>query len=123
MTKQHWTCIVAAMVGGVAAGALGLSWLRSPPPGSSWSMATGLGTGYALLAALAVACIGGVMVLQGRNRVAAIVLCTAGLVPGLLEPRAFVGTFVLVFAGLLASSLPSNRKLPLYRARNVESIS
>ena len=98
------------MVGGVAAGAMGLSWLTSPPPGSTWSMATGMGTGYALLAALAVACIGGVMVLQGRNRIASIVLCTAGIVPGLLEPRAFVATFLLVFAGLLAASLPRLRK-------------
>lgn len=86
-------------------------------------MATGLGTGYALLVAFIVACVGGVMVLQGRNRVAAVVLFVAGLGPGLLEPRAFVGTFVLVFAGLLASSLPSTRKLPLYRPRNAESIS
>ena len=84
---------------------MGLSWLTSPPPGSTWSMTTGSGTGYALIAALAAACIGGVMVLQGRNRVASIVLCASGVIPGLLEPRAFVATFLLVFAGLLAASL------------------
>ena len=112
MTRQHWTCIVAAMVGGVAAGAMGLTWLDSPPPGSTWSMATAVGTGYALLAALAAACIGGVMILQDRNRVAAVTLSAAGVLPGLLEPRAFVATFMLVFAGLLASSLPRRRLSP-----------
>ena len=37
-------------------------------------------------------------------------LLLAGVVPGLLEPRAFVATFLLVFAGLLAASLPRLRK-------------
>ena len=106
MTRQYWTCIVAAMAGGVAAGAMGLSWLNAPPPGSSWSMTTGAGTGYVLLASLAAACIGALLVLQDRGKVASIVLCSAGLLPGLVEPRAFVATFLLVFAGLLTSSLP-----------------
>lgn len=106
MTRQHWTCIVAAMAGGVAAAAMGLIWLSAPPPSSSWSMTTGVGTGYVLLAALAAACLGGLLVLQGRGRVASVVLCAAGIVPGLVEPRAFVATFLLVFAGLLTSSLP-----------------
>ncbi len=109
MTRQHWICIVAAMVGGVAAGAMGLSWLSEPPPSSSWAMTTGVGTGYVLLAALAAACVGGLLVLQGRCRVASVVLCAAGLVPGLVEPRAFVATFLLVFAGLLTSALPKRR--------------
>ena len=73
-------------------------------------MVTGQGSGYTLLIALAVACVGGLMVFQGRNRIASIVLCSAGVVPGLLEPRAFVATFLLVFAGLLAASLPRLRK-------------
>lgn len=106
MTRQHWTCIAAAMVGGVAAGAMGLTWLDAPPPGSTWSMVTAVATAYALLAALAAACLGGWLVLQGRSRVASLTLCAAGVLPGLLEPRAFVATFMLVFAGLLASSLP-----------------
>lgn len=107
MTKQHWTCIVAAMAGGVAAGAMGISWLQAPPPASQWSMLTGVATGYALLGSLACACAGALLVLQGRHRVAGLVLSTAGVLPGLLEPRAFVATFLLVFAGLIASSLPS----------------
>lgn len=97
------------MAGGVAAGAMGLSWLSAPPPSSSWSMTTGVGTGYVLLAALAAACVGGLLVLQGRARVASVLLCAAGLIPGLVEPRAFVATFLLVFAGLLTSSLPKRR--------------
>ena len=110
MTRQHWICIAAAMVGGVAAGAMGLSWLSAPPPSSSWSMTTGVGTGYVLLATLAAACIGGLLVLQGRSRIASVLLCSAGIIPGLVEPRAFVATFVLVFAGLLTSSLPRRRR-------------
>jgi len=112
MTRQHWISIVATMVGGVAAGAMGLSWLSTPPPSSSWSMTTGVGTGYVLLAALAAACVGGLLVSQGRCRVASVVLCAAGILPGLVEPRAFVATFLLVFAGLLTSSLPKRRAAP-----------
>lgn len=110
MTRHHWICVVATVVGGLAAGLMGLSWLDSPPPGSAWSMATGVGTGYALLTALAAACAGALLVLQGRGRPASILLFSAGVVPGLLEPRAFVATFVLVFAGLLAASLPQFRE-------------
>ncbi len=109
MTRHDWTCIVAAIVGGSAAGVMGLSWLNAPPPSTSWSMTTAAGAGYVLLAALASAWVGGVLVLQGHCRVASAVLCVAGIVPGLLEPRAFVATFVLVFAGLLTSSLPNRR--------------
>lgn len=93
------------MAGGIAAGAMGINWLTEPPSGASWAV-TSDSTGYLLLAALVAACIGGLLILQSRSRWAAVVLCTAGVVPGILEPRAFVATFLLVFAGLLASSLP-----------------
>ena len=109
MTRQHWTCIAAAIVGGVAAGAMGLSWLRAPPPSSSWAMTTSMGTGYLLLAAVSAACLGGLLVLRGQSRVASVLLCAAGIIPGLVEPRAFVATFLLLFAGLLTSSLPKGR--------------
>ena len=69
-------------------------------------MTTGVGTGYVLIAALVVACVGGLLILQRRTRFAAAALGAAGIIPGLLEPRAFVATFLLVFAGLLAASLP-----------------
>ncbi len=72
-------------------------------------MTTGVGTGYVLLAALTAACIGGMLVLQGRSRAASALLCAAGIIPGLVEPRAFVATFLLVFAGLLTPSLPKPR--------------
>ncbi len=110
MTTQHWACIVASMTGGVAAGAMGLTWLRVPPAlgPSVWGVDVAIITAYALLAALLVACFGGVLVLQGRTRLAAILLCAAGIVPGMIEPRAFVATFLLVFAGLLA---PPPRRL------------
>ncbi|MEM6293045.1 MAG: hypothetical protein AAGA54_17345 [Myxococcota bacterium] len=92
------------MTGGVAAGAMGLTWLRVPPAlgPSVWGANVAIITAYALLAALLAACLGGFLVLQGRTRIAAVVLCAAGIVPGLVEPRAFVATFLLVFAGLLA---------------------
>ncbi len=105
MKRQQWTCILASMAGGIASGAMGLSWLAQPPSGASWAF-TSDATAYLLLATLVAACVGGLLVLQSRTRWAVVVLCSAGVVPGVLEPRAFVATFLLVFAGLLASSLP-----------------
>ncbi len=105
MTTQRLVCIVASLAGGIGAGALGLSWLRGstrhPSEPLAWGVDTTTAAAYLLLGALLAGCIGGALVLQGRARLATAVLCTAGLLPGLLEPRAFVVTFALVFAGLV----------------------
>ena len=111
MSAQHLACIIASTVGGVAAGAMGLDWLQSPPlpASSSLGVETSEAAAWSLVAALLAAIVGCSLLLLRRNRAAAIVLFTAGLVPGLLDPRAFVVTFLLVFAGLIAPRHLSSR--------------
>ena len=91
-----------SLVGAVAAGALGLSWLRTPPSPGAWPQPIELAS-YLLVVALVVGCIGGMLILQRRDRIAAPVLLVAGFLPGIVEPKAFVATFVLVLAGFLTT--------------------
>jgi hypothetical protein len=100
---------ILAVLGSTAAGSLGLSWLRGTGCApiarttDSWPLvfdATLLG-GYLLVAALVAGCISATMIVQNRTRLAGALLTSAGVIPGLVEPKAFVVTFVLIFAGLL----------------------
>lgn len=101
MATQRLVCIIAATIGGVGSGALGLHWLTQPPVGSLAELPFALNAAHLLIAALLAACAATALVLHGRLRAAAVTLCVAGIVPGLFEPRAFVVTFALVFAGLV----------------------
>jgi hypothetical protein len=92
-----------SLVGAIGAGALGLSWLRSGPAG----MPSVVIAGYLLVTALALGCIAGMLILQRRDRIAAPLLLAAGLLPGLVEPKAFVVTFVLVLAAFLTTGRAS----------------
>lgn len=100
---------ILAIVGAAAAGGLGLSWLRGAGcrevarVTTSWLPAfdaTLIG-GYLLVAALVLSCVAATILMQGRGRVASALLISSGLLPGLIEPKAFVVTFVLILAGLL----------------------
>jgi hypothetical protein len=88
-----------SLVGAVGAGALGLSWLRTAPVGLP-SVAI---AGYLLVAALVLGCIAGMLILQRRDRIAAPLLLGVGLLPGIVEPKAFVATFLLVLAAFLTT--------------------
>jgi hypothetical protein len=100
---------ILAIVGAAAAGGLGLSWLRGAGcrevarVTTSWLPAidSTLVGAYLLVAALVIGCVAATIILQGRGRVASALLISAGLTPGLVEPKAFVVTFVLILAGLL----------------------
>ena len=101
MATQRLVCMIAATIGGVGSGALGLHWMTRPPVAPLMELPFGLSAAYLLIGALLAACVATALVLHGRLRVAAVTLCAAGIVPGLFEPRAFVVTFALVFAGLV----------------------
>jgi hypothetical protein len=98
------TALIASLLGAVASGALGLSWLqdatrmeRETPHLGQIVLAS-----HALVAALVLGCVAGVFILQGRHRLAGTLCLAAGVAPGMLEPRAFVVTFLLLMAGLMA---------------------
>lgn len=103
---------IASLTGGIGAGALGLSWLR----GTGCHKSEGLGSllpgndpvvlaGYLLIVALVLGCIGGLYLLQRRGNLAGPLLLAGGVAPGLIEPRAFVVTFLLILAGLIAQGV------------------
>ncbi len=92
-----------SLVGAVGAGALGLSWLRAAPHGLP-SVAI---AGYLLVLALVLGCVAGMLILQRRDRIAAPMLLGCGLAPGLVEPKAFVVTFLLVLAAFLTTGRAS----------------
>lgn len=112
---------ITSMLGAIGAGGLGLSWLRNAScreaHGSVDSWLPGgdpvILSAYLLVVALVLACIGGLFVLQGRQRTSGTLLLIAGIGPGLIEPRAFVVTFLLILAGLIAHGL---RATPVGRA-------
>jgi hypothetical protein len=92
-----------SLAGAIGSGALGLSWLRAAPSDFS-SVAI---AGYLLVLSLVLGCIGGMLILQRRDRFAAPLLLAIGLAPGLAEPKAFVVTFLLVLAAFLTTGRAS----------------
>jgi hypothetical protein len=108
---------ILSVLGATAAGGLGLSWLRGTScsdhsHGVSLASLTAFDPtivgAYLLVVSLVLGCIAGTMILQGRGRLASAMLICAGLTPGLVEPKAFVVTFVLILAGLLAYGIRRN---------------
>ena len=103
---------ILAVLGSTAAGGLGLAWLRGTGcrdmarTSTLWlpSIDPTLAGAYLLIAALVIGCVAATMLLHGRGRLPAALLISAGLAPGLVEPKAFVVTFVLILAGLLTWS-------------------
>jgi hypothetical protein len=64
----------------------------------------------ALLLAMIVGLFGSMLAQRPHPRGAAACLLAAGLLPGLLDPRAFVVTSLTCLAGLLAASLEPRRR-------------
>ena len=103
--------LIVSLIGAVAAGTLGLSWLQEAAryerePTLAWAMGVDTAqlvlASHALVGALVLGCVAGVFILQGRCRLAGALCIAAGIAPGMLEPKAFVVTFLLIMAGVLA---------------------
>lgn len=111
---MRWFSFFVSLAGSIASGALGLSWLRAGLTRSTGPLSWGGHTmelgAYALLAALVFGCLAGLLILRGRTRYAAPLLLACGLLPGLIEPKAFVVTFVLVLAAFLPTGSKSERR-------------
>jgi hypothetical protein len=105
------TALILSLFGAIAAGALGLSWLQDAARferEAALAQAVGLDpsrlviASYMLVGTLVLGCVAGVFILQGRHRLACTLCLAAGIAPGMLEPKAFVVTFLLILAGFLA---------------------
>ncbi len=108
----RWVVSSAGAVGAVAACLMGVMWLSDalrpqvPALGQVGDdpVAT-LAAAAALLAATIASVIGSVLAQRPDPRGTATMLLLAGLVPGLIDPRAFVVTWLICLAGMLATSL------------------
>jgi hypothetical protein len=105
------TALILSLLGAIAAGALGLSWLQDVARFErELLLAQSIGidvdrvvmASYTLVGTLVLGCVASAFLLQGRYRLAGTLCLAAGIAPGMLEPKAFVVTFLLIMAGLLA---------------------
>jgi hypothetical protein len=108
----RWIVSSTGAAGAVASGFMGIDWLRDalrphvPAAGTLLGEPTlALIAATALLVAMVIGLAGSMVAQRPDPRAAVPMLLVAGLVPGLLDPRAFVVTWLTCLAGLLATSL------------------
>lgn len=110
---MRWLVSLLGLLGAAGAGHLGLRWLEqvarrqaaAGPLAVEHEAVLLSVAAYALLGAMVAAVLGSVLAWQRRGRTAGTILLTAGLVPGILDLRAFMVTCVLILAGMLAYGL------------------
>ena len=104
---MRWLISLLGSCGGVAAGTLGLRWLQEVARRQiALGPAAAVDHPTVLLSVAAYALLGAVLAWRGRGHTAGTLLLVAGLVPGILDLRAFLVTCVLILAGMLAYGLP-----------------
>lgn len=114
---MRWLVSSLGMVGAAGAGHLGLRWLEDAARHQAVLGSFGHDhvllsvTAYALMGAMVAGVLGSMLAWQRRGRTAGTILLTAGLVPGILDLRAFVVTCILILAGLLAYELHGTARL------------
>ena len=106
--------LILGILGGLAAGALGMKWLSDAHQMRELiGAARGLGvdTGeldkliiaaYILLAAMVLGIIGGVLAFKGKGKIAAALMLVGALLPVVFAPKALVFTFLLLVGGALS---------------------
>ena len=106
--------LVLGTAGGLACAVLGLQWMADASRQRDYQAVTALLgqdpdrlqlAAYLLLAALVAGVMGGVLAHNNRGHAAAAVLLIGGIAPGVVDPRAFVVTCVLILAGILSLEL------------------
>ena len=102
--------LILGGVGGLACGALGVHWLgEAERSEANPVLAYALGrdpeqlklAAILLVAAMLAGVLGGIAAHRSRSRAAGVLMVIAGALPGIIDPRAFVATCVLILAGLL----------------------
>jgi hypothetical protein len=108
------TALVLGILGGLAAAALGMTWLSDAnelKEGIAAAAAAGADTSeinkliwasYLLIAGLAAGIAGGVMAMKRKNLPAAGILLAGAILPALLAPKSLVFTWILVLAAVFA---------------------
>lgn len=108
---MRWLVSSLGLLGGIAAGHLGLRWLDGAArqrgilglsPVAEHEAVMLSVAAYVMVAAMVAAAVGGLLAWQQRGRAAGTVLLFAGVVPGIVDLRAFVVTCVLILAAMLA---------------------
>ncbi len=127
---MRWLICLLGLAGSAAAGHLALQWLRDAAHlQSSLERATVAEpsvvvlslAGYLLLASMVAGVIGAGLATQHRGRSAGTVLLVAGIVPGIVDLRAFVATSVLILASMLAYGLTAPERVWTGRHASISS--
>ena len=106
--------LILGVLGGLAAGALGIKWLSDAHQmreliGAARQL--GLDTGeldklvmaaYVLIASMVIGIIGGVLAFKGKGRIAGSIMLVGALLPVVFAPKALAFTFLLLIAGGLS---------------------
>jgi len=118
--------LILGILGGLAAGALGMKWLSDAHQMRELIGAArefGVDTGeldkliiaaYILLAAMVMGIIGGVLAFKGKGKIAAGLMLVGALLPVVFAPKALVFTFLLLVGG--AMSMLAKPKEPVAHA-------
>lgn len=102
--------LILGGVGGLACGALGVHWLgEAERTEANPVLAYALGrdpeqmklAAILLVAAMLAGLLGGIAAHMSRSRSAGVLMLIAGALPGIIDPRAFVASCVLILGGLL----------------------
>jgi hypothetical protein len=104
---------ILAILGGLAAAALGMTWLSDAAElsdqveqaGTSGALDGIVTAGWLLVVGLVLGIVGGVLALMRKGKVAAGLLVGAAVAPAVFEPQALVFTFLLLLAGLFAVAI------------------
>ena len=112
--------LVLGVVGGLAAGLLGMTWLSDANTlkdllntgrsmGVDMSEIDGIiKAAYLLLVSAVLGFIGGVMAIQGRGKLAAALMLIGAVMPVLFAPKALAFTCILLVGGLLCLMIKSD---------------
>ncbi|HJQ25109.1 MAG TPA: hypothetical protein VKA60_14420 [Blastocatellia bacterium] len=106
--------LILGVLGGLAAGALGIKWLSDAHQmreliGAARELGVDTGeldklvmAAYVLIAAMVMGIAGGVLAFKGRGRYAAGLMLVGALLPVVFAPKALAFTFLLLVGGCLS---------------------
>ncbi|MCH9686937.1 MAG: hypothetical protein K0V04_36215 [Deltaproteobacteria bacterium] len=121
---------ILGAAGGAAAGHVGLQWLGdaagrqatlADPSVATHDLVLVWVAGYVMVAAMVAAMVGSLLAWQQRGRSAGTVLLVAGVVPGIIDLRAFLVTSVLILAAMLAYGLTAPERTWTGRHAHISS--
>jgi hypothetical protein len=105
--------LILGILGGLLAGCLGWKWIDDAnhmkamidvARSAGVSMAEldkTVMAGRILIGSMGAGIVGGILTMMGKGKIAALLMLAAVIVPGILQPKSLVATFLLAIAGIV----------------------